>query len=95
MPALEDHIKRITEKFQLLLRRYDHLQKENRRLKDELAAVGSALAEKKEYIAVLEQRVEALKMSKGTMSEEEKKLAEKRIRHFLKEIDKCIAFLNE
>ena len=94
MPEIADYINRVNEKLQLLLKRYDRLQKENRRMEEELTGIRKSMNEKSRYIEELEQRVEALKISKGNLTEEEKKATEKRIRHFLKEIDKCIAFLN-
>lgn len=95
MGALDDHIKRVTEKLRLLLKQYTHLQKENRKLELELETLKKDTEERKDYIAVLEQRIEVLKMTRSQLSEEERKMTEKRIRHFLKEIDQCIKFLNE
>ncbi len=95
MSALEDHIKRINEKLQQLLKKYFVLQKENTRLKQELHFLKKTFEEKTAYIALLEQRIEVLKVSKGAMGEEEKKVFEKRIRQYLKEIDKCITFMSE
>lgn len=95
MSALDEHIKRVNEKLQQLLKRHTQLQKENIRLKQELQLVKKNFEEKSAYIALLEQRIDVLKVAKGTMGEEEKKVFEKRIRQYLKEIDKCITFMNE
>ncbi|MBC8033751.1 MAG: hypothetical protein H7Y03_06360 [Chitinophagaceae bacterium] len=95
MSALEDHIKRINDKLQHLLKKYSFLQKENLRLRQELHFLKKSLEDKTAHANLLEQRIDVLKISKGTMTEEEKKLFEKRIRQYLKEIDKCINFMNE
>lgn len=95
MSDLEQHIKRITEKLQHLLKNYSHLQKENEKLKNELFAVRSKEKEKDDTLELLVLRTQVLKASQGTMTEDEKKTFEKTINHYLKEIDKCIALLNE
>jgi hypothetical protein len=43
----------------------------------------------------LEQQVSILKFAAGEMSEKDKKEFEKKINLYLKEIDKCIAFLGQ
>jgi hypothetical protein len=95
MSVVEDHIKRINEKLQIVLKRLTSLQKENTRLKEEVATAKKKTEEQKEQLDLLTQRIEVLKASKGTMTEEEKDAFEKRLRQYIKEIDKCIAFLND
>lgn len=95
MSVLEEHIKRINEKLQAVLKRYASLQKENKHLKKDLAEANKKTEEQKAQLDLLTQRIEILKASKGTMTEEEKKDFEKRLRQYLREIDKCITFLNE
>ena len=95
MIDLEQHIKRINEKLHHLLKSYSYLQKENEKLKNELLVVRSKEKEKDERIALMVLRTEVLKAGKGTMTDEEKRSFEKTINQYLKEIDKCIALLNE
>lgn len=95
MTDLEQHIKRITEKLHFILKNYSHLQRENEKLKNELLSVKSREAEKDDLLKLMGLRTEVLKASKGTMSDDEKRIFEKTINQYLKEIDKCIALLNE
>ena len=92
---LDEHIARINEKLQQLLKQYLSLQKENEKLKTELLQVNNKAKVKDGQLELLAMRIEVLKASKGEMTEEEKKSFEKKINHYLKEIDKCIALLNQ
>ena len=71
------------------------LQRENTRLKEDLADAKKKMEEQTGQLDMLTQRIEVLKASKGTMTEEEKKAFGKRVRQYIKEIDKCITFLNQ
>jgi chromosome segregation ATPase len=95
MPDLEEHIKRINNKVQHLLKRYVFLQKENEKLKNELAAVKTREKEQAEQLKLLSLRLEVLKASRGEMKEEDKKSIQKQLNQYLKEVDKCISLLNE
>ncbi len=95
MPDFDEHIKRITGKLQLLLKRYAFLKKENDKLKNELTAIKVREKEKDEQLKLLSLRIDVLKATKGIMKEEDKKSFEKKINQYLKEVDKCISFMNE
>jgi hypothetical protein len=95
MPELNEHISRINEKIQLLLKHHTHLQKENEKLKTELVELRSRAKNSDGLIEQLQLRIDVLKASKSQLSDEEKKSYEKKINLYLKEIDKCIALLNE
>jgi len=95
MPGTEQHTRRIFEKLQQLLKQYTFLQKENEKLKNELAQSKNEAKQRDEHLQLLELRLEVLKAAKGEMTEDEKKSFEKKISLYLKEIDKCIALLNE
>ena len=95
MAELEQKIKTIQDKVQLLLKQYTALQKENARLKDALDSAGQQAAEQEKKIGLLKQQVDVLKISAGSMNEAEKKELEKKINLYLKEIDKAIALLSE
>lgn len=91
----DQHIKRINEKLQQVVKQYASLQKENEKLKSDLLQAKSLIREKDDQIELFRLRVEVLKASKGEMTEEEKKSFEKKINHYLKDIEDCINYLNE
>ena len=95
MSDLDVHIKRIQEKLQRLLKQYSELQKENSQLKKELEKSATQSSHHQQTIDTLKQQVEVLKISSGNWDEHDKKEFEKRINHYIKEIDKCIALLSE
>lgn len=95
MSDTDQHIKRINDKLQQVLKQYASLQKENEKLKSDLLQAKSQIREKDDQIESFLLRLEVLKASKGEMTEEEKKSFEKKINHYLKEIEKCINYLNE
>lgn len=95
MPEVDAYLSRILEKVQQLLQQCTRLQKENDKLKNELHDIKKTIKEKEEYVALLSLRIEVLKASKGGMTEDEKKSFEKTISQYLREIEKCIAYLND
>jgi chromosome segregation ATPase len=95
MNPLEQHIQRISEKLQQLLKQYRASQKENEKLKKEIADIRSLQTERTRQMEDLEQKVAILKTATNNMNEEDKKDLEKRLNHYIKEIDKCISMLSE
>ncbi len=95
MSNTEQHLKRIQDKLQQLLKQYAALQKENSRLIQELASAQQKLAAYQKNTDELKQQVSVLKLSNGEMNEADKKEFEKRINGYLKEIDRCIALLGD
>jgi seryl-tRNA synthetase len=95
MTDLDVHIKRIQEKLERLLKQYNDLQKENNLLKKEIERSSRQAMVNQQTIETLKQQVEVLKISSGNWDENDKKEFEKRINHYIKEIDKCIALLSE
>jgi DNA repair exonuclease SbcCD ATPase subunit len=95
MNPLEQHIQRINEKIQQLLKQYRASQKENEKLKKELADLRSLYTERSYFIDELEQKVVILKTATNNMNEQDKKELEKRLNHYIKEIDRCIGMLSE
>jgi hypothetical protein len=92
---LNQQLKRVNEKLQQLLKQYLALQKENEKLKVEIKQSASRHHSLSAELDHLQQKTEILKLSKVEMSEPEKKVFEKRINGYLKEIDRCIGLLNE
>jgi regulator of replication initiation timing len=91
--STEQHLKRIQDKLQQLLKQYSFLQKENNQLKDELDKSKQQTILQQQNISTLKQQVDVLKLNAGEMGEADKKEFEKRINSYIKEIDKCIALL--
>jgi predicted metal-dependent hydrolase len=95
MSVLEENIKRINAKLQQLLKQYRVLRKENEQLKtiiNELKICGE-----NDFVRIsqLEQQAGILKSAAGHLDETDKKLFEKQIDQYVKEIDKCIGLLSE
>ncbi len=95
MEELDQHIKRINDKLQHLLKNYKLLQKDNERQSKLIQELQQTKESSNEQIAVLQQQVLILKTSTGQMNETDKKEFEKMINRHLREIDKCIALLSE
>jgi len=95
MTDLDVHIKRIQEKLERLLKQHHDLQKENSVLRKEIERSSRQATVNQQTIETLKQQVEVLKISSGSWDENDKKEFEKRINHYIKEIDKCIALLSE
>ena len=95
MNPLEQHIQRINEKLQQLLKQYRAVQKENEKLKKELTGIKDLQSERNRQIDELEQKVSILKTATNNLNEEDRRDLEKRINHYVKEIDRCIGLLSE
>ena len=95
MSTTEQHLKRIQDKLQQLLKNYASLQKENDRLKQELEKDHKEAKEQQKKVEELKQQVDVLRLNAGEMSEVDKKEFEKRINSYLREIDRCIVLLSE
>ena len=95
MTDSEQHLKRIQDKLQLLLKYHSNLQKENQALKNEMKLLKGRTDEFNVSTEKLREQVEILKYTNGAeMDHEEKKQFEKRINSYVKEIDRCIAMLS-
>jgi archaellum component FlaC len=95
MTQPELHFKRVHEKILLLLKQHQNLQKENERLKEELKKVqdrGEVLSRDAEKFR---QQAEVSKLTGRGLEETDKKMLEKRLNQYVREIDKCIALLQE
>jgi chromosome segregation ATPase len=95
MPDIEDYIRRVNNKLQQLLKQYHLLQKENEKLKEVVKDLRAAKESEAEQINRLQQQVSILKSSIGQMTEPDKKIFEKQINQYIKEIDRCIGLLSE
>ncbi len=95
MNTTEQHLKRIQDKLQQLLKLYAAVQKENSKLKEELESAQQKITAQQKNADELKQQVSILKVSAGDMNEADKKDFEKRINSYLKEIDRCITLLGQ
>ena len=91
----QDHIKRIQEKLQQLLKQYQLVQKENEKLHTQLQQAKETEQAAQQRTEELLQQVTFLKAAKTGLNDNEKKDFEKRINQQLKEIEKCISILSE
>ena len=94
MNTTENHLKRIQEKLQHLIKQFATLQKENKALREDLEKMKEQSEESRTAADRLKQQVEILKYTDGTMDEREKKQFEKRLTGYLREIDRCITMLS-
>lgn len=95
MSAIEVQLKRIQDKANHLVKQFQQLQTENEQLKKE---VRSGIEKQELYrskVESLEEKVAVLKSATGQLNEADKKDVEKRLNHYLKEIDRCITMLSE
>ena len=94
MKTIEEHIDFINSKLQVLLKKYASLQKENASLRSEVELYKEKQLQSLQKIDSLETQANILKTSAGSMNEDEKKNFEKKINQYIKDVDKCIAMLN-
>jgi chromosome segregation ATPase len=95
MSALEEPIKNIEQKLKEVTKRYSALKKENLRLQAEVQKLNDIIAQKEEELQQFRRQTDVLKSGIQNWLPEQRKLFIKRIDTYLKEIDKCIALLNE
>ena len=94
MKTVEEHINSINTKLQQLLKKYAALRKENTTLQQEVEERRTNEKHFLERINLLEMQAGMLKASSGKMNEKDKQDFDKRINQYVKDIEKCIAMLN-
>ena len=95
MTQPETQIKRVHEKILLLFKQHQALQKENERLKDDLNKMQIRFEAVSRDAEKFRQQTEVLQLSGRGMEETDKRMLEKRLNQYVREIDKCIALLQE
>jgi hypothetical protein len=95
MSDLETHISRINDKLQQLLKHYQLLQKDNERQSKLIKVLQEAKEKDMQHINELQEQASILKAAAGQMNEADKKIFEKNISQYIREIDKCIGLLSE
>ena len=95
MSPTEVQLKRIEDKANQLVKRYQQLQTENEQLRKEVRSSHERLDLYRNKLENLEEKVAVLKTATGQLNDADKKEVEKRLNHYLKEIDRCITMLSE
>ena len=93
--AVDQQLNAVQEKLQLLLKQHNRLKRENEQLRQLLQEQKEQQGLSMQVIEQLEQQVAILKLAIGDMSDTDKKDFEKKINQYVREIDKCIAFLSQ
>lgn len=91
---IENKLKQIQDKLLILVRQNASLTRENNALKESLQEAKQFAERASKNAETLQHQLDARKYSQAMMSPEEKKVFEKKISGYIKEIDKCIALLN-
>ena len=86
-------LRRIREKLASLLGQYHALMQEKQRLTSEIEKLKGLLAQERSQQEVLNTQLSAAKLKTTSLSESEKAAFEKKINHYIKEIDRCISQL--
>lgn len=92
--AIDNHIENIQLKLNILIKNYQALLVESKRLKNDNEQLKLSHNSLKEATVILEQQNQILKASAGKMEGEEKQAFEKVISQYIKTIDKCMTMLN-
>jgi hypothetical protein len=95
MTQPEIQMKRVHEKMLLLVKQYQFLQKENDRLKEDLKKMQDRYEAAGRDAEKFRHQSDIQKLSGRSLEESDKKMLEKRLNQYVREIDKCIALLHE
>ena len=93
--TVDEQFNSINEKLQALLKQHNRLKKENERLREELQVQKQREEETQHTVQQLHQQIAILKVASGDMNDKDKKDFERKINQYVREIDKCIAFLSQ
>lgn len=88
-------LQRVNDKLQQVAQRYQSLQKENQQLTREIRVLKEREEAREKTIIDLELKLAAIKTATGRLDESEKKDIDKRLNHYIREIDRCIALLSD
>ena len=93
MSTTDEHLQRIRVKLQQLLKQQASLLKENQHLREEVRSLQHERTRTATELDELRQKTEVWKYSQNDLDETEKKLMEKKLALYIREIDRCIAML--
>lgn len=95
MSQLQAQIDQLKSQLRQLIRQHTLLQKETKRLKQELDKKDKQLAVRAQELAQMQPHLDAARLDTGVLHDNEKKELSRRIDAYLKEIDQCLALLNQ
>ena len=95
MQPTEQHIARINQKLQELLKRYAALQKLSAQQQLAIEELKKKNSAADHQVKLLQEQQLLLKSATGNMEATDKKALEQTINRYIREIDKCIALLSE
>ena len=84
------NVDELYDKINQLLKSYDLLKKNNDKILEDLNFVKISLLNKEDEIKKLKEKYDSLKFSNIIYNQSDKKLAKKKIRKMIDEIDNCI-----
>ena len=84
------NVDELYDKINQLLKSYDLLKKNNDKILEDLNSVKISLLKKEDEIKRLKEKYDSLKFSNIIYNQSDKKLAKKKIRKMIDEIDNCI-----
>ena len=84
------NVDELYDKINQLLKSYDSLKKNNDKILEDLNSVKISLLNKEDEIKKLKEKYDSLKFSNIIYNQSDKKLAKKKIRKMIDEIDNCI-----
>jgi septal ring factor EnvC (AmiA/AmiB activator) len=90
-----EHIDQVHAKITRLLKQYKQLEKDNERLKAELAKKNETDEMIGQKNRQLERQLNMMKATAGNGDDTAKKELEKQLNFYIREIDKCIAILGQ
>ena len=84
------NVDELYEKINQLLKSYDLLKKNNDKILEDINSMKISLLNKEDEIKSLKEKYDSLKFSNIIYNQSDKKLAKKKIRKMIDEIDNCI-----
>jgi len=84
------NVDELYDKINQLLKSYDLLKKNNDKILEDLNSVKISLLNKEDELKKLKEKYDSLKFSNIIYNQSDKKLAKKKIRKMIDEIDNCI-----
>ena len=88
-------LNQLKKKIEFLVSHYEHIKAENVRMADELTTLKQSLKENKTTTSELEHKINRLQIAEAfKASSSDVKEAKQKIGRIIKEIDKCLALLN-
>jgi chromosome segregation ATPase len=95
MQPLQQQLKQVNDKLQQLLKHQQSLQKENSNLKATIKELKNSIDSKNQTLEELGQQKMVKQLNNANLNDGEKKELEKKLNQYIREIDRCIAMLND